>query len=125
MEIRSADGSADVYLLMAARAVARRYGIELEDGLKIADDTYVDVNIHNAENAAVLERLAQLPVNCAQSAGELQKVRDIFEANGVFDKATIDGVIARLQSYDQAEADEAMNDDAKMQQLVTRYFHCG
>ena len=125
VEIRSADGSADVYLLMASLAVALRYGIELEDGLKIADDTYVDVNIHNAENAAVLERLAQLPVNCAQSAGELQKVRDIFEANGVFDKATIDGVIARLQSYDQAEADEAMNDDAKMQQLVTRYFHCG
>lgn len=125
VEIRSADGSADVYMLMASLAVALRYGIELEDGLKIAADTYVDVNIHNAENAAVLSRLAQLPVNCAESADELEKVRDIFEARGVFDPAAIDGVLKRLRSFDQKEADEAMHDDARMQDLVNRYFHCG
>lgn len=125
VEIRSADGSADVYLLMASLAVALRYGIELEDGLKIADDTYVDVNIHNAENAAVLDRLAQLPVNCAASADELEKVRDIFQAHGVFDASTIDGMLAKLRSYDEKEAHEAMHDDVKMQDLVNRYFHCG
>lgn len=125
VEIRSGDGSADIYMLMASLAVALRYGYELEDGLKVADDTYVDVNIHNAENAAVLERLEQLPVNCAESAKCLAKVRHIFEDHGVFDRATIDGIIAKLESYDQAEADKAMHDDVKMQDMVNRYFHCG
>ncbi len=125
VEIRSADGSADVYMLMASLAVALRYGIELENGLEIAEKTYVDVNIHNAENATILERLAQLPVNCSQSADELEKVRRIFEAHGVFDPAAIDGVIAGLRSFDQNEADQAMHDDARMQDLVNRYFHCG
>ncbi len=125
VEIRSADGSADVYMLMASLAVALRYGYELEDGLKVAQDTYVDVNIHNAENAAILQRLAQLPTNCAESADELEKARDIFEARGVFDPAAIDGVIKSLRSFDQAEADAAKTDDAIMQELVNRYFHCG
>lgn len=125
VEIRSADGSADVYLLMASLAVALRYGIELEDGLQVAADTYVDVNIHNTENAAILSRLAQLPVSCADSAGELEKVRHIFEARGVFDPAAIDGVIAGLRSFDQTEADAALSDPALMQTLVTRYLHCG
>lgn len=125
VEIRSADASADVYMLMASLAVALRYGCELEDGLKIAEDTYVDVNIHNAENAAILERLAQLPTNCAESADELEKTRHIFEDYGVFDPAAIDGVIKSLRSFDQAEADAAKNDDKLMQTLVARYFHCG
>lgn len=125
VEIRSADGSADVYLLMASLAVALRYGYELEDGLKVAADTYVDVNIHNAENAAILERLEQLPVNCGESAKCLEKVRSIFEDRGVFDAAMINGIIAKLEAYDQNEADEAMHDEVKMQRLVTRYFHCG
>jgi glutamine synthetase len=125
VEIRSADGSADIYLLMASLAVALRYGIELEDGLKVAADTYVDVNIHNAENAAILERLAQLPVNCAQSADCLDKARCVFEAQGIFDSAMIDDQIKKLKSYDQAEADAAMHNDVKMQKIVNRYFHCG
>ncbi len=124
VEIRSADGSADIYQLMAALAVALRYGFELEDGLKVAADTYVDVNIHNAENAAILDRLEQLPVNCGESAKCLAKVRDIFESHGVFNPAMIDGIIKRLESYDQSEADAAMKDDVKMQEMVNRYFHC-
>lgn len=125
VEIRSADGSADIYMLMASLAVALRYGYELEDGLKIADETYVDVNIHNKENASVLERLQQLPVNCADSADRLEKARKTFEDRGVFDPAMIDGLLKRLRSYDQKEAEEAMHDDVKMQKLVNRYFHCG
>ena len=125
VEIRSADGSADIYLLMASLAVALRYGYELEDGLQVAADTYVDVNIHNAENAKVLERLEQLPVNCAESAKCLESARKVFEDRGVFDAAMIDGIIARLSNFDQAEADAAMHDTEKMLALVNRYLHCG
>lgn len=124
VEIRSADGSADIYMLMASLAVALRYGFELEDGLKVAEDTYVDVNIHNAENAHILERLSQLPTNCAESADCLETARGIFEDRQVFDPATIDGVIAGLRKFDPKEEEEALHDSAKMLEMVKKYFHC-
>ncbi len=123
-EIRSADGSADIYLLIASLAVALRHGLELENGLELAQRTYVDVNIHRSENAAILEKLAQLPVNCAASADCLDQVRGIFEDRGVFSPGLIDGLMARLRSYDQAEADAALADPELMLKLVQRYIHC-
>lgn len=125
VEIRSADGSADIYLLMASLAVALRYGYELEDGLQVAADTYVDVNIHNAENAHILDRLACLPVNCHESALCLEKARDIFQARGVFATDMIDGTIAKLNSYDSDVAEKAKSDPVLMLELVNKYFHCG
>jgi len=125
VEIRSADGSADIYLLIASLAVAMRYGLEHPEGEKIAERTYVDVNIHREENAAVLKTLAQLPVNCAASADELEKVRAIFEDRHVFSAGLIDGIIRNLRSFDQAEAEAAKNDTELMLKLVHRYIHCG
>ena len=61
VEIRSADGSADIYLLLAGLAVAARHGFEMPDALKVADDTYVSVNIHDEANADRVARLQQLP----------------------------------------------------------------
>ncbi len=125
VEIRSADGSADIYQLIAGLAVALRYGFEIENALEVAQKTYVDVNIHNAKNADRLKTLAQLPVNCAASAQALQNLRDIFEKHGVFSPGMIDGIISRLRAYDQNEADRAKSDSELMRSLVTRYFHCG
>ncbi len=125
VEIRSADGSADIYQLIAGLAVALRYGFELENALEIAKKTYVDVNIHNAENADRVKELAQLPTTCAESADELEKARKIFESMGVFSPGMIDGIIAKLRSYDQAEAEAAKADSTLMRDLVNRYFHCG
>lgn len=124
-EMRSADGSANVYELLAALAVAARYGFELDNALEIADRTYVDVNIHSAEHADRLAALDSLPVDCAQSADCLAAVRHVFEGGGVFSPGMIDGIMARLRSYDPAEAHAALKDEALMQKLVTRYFHCG
>lgn len=125
VEIRSADGSADIYQLIAGLAVAVRYGFEVENALEIAKKTYVDVNIHSAENADKVKDLAQLPVSCAASADALQQLRHIFEEAGVFSPGMIDGIISKLRSYDQKEADEAKNDPALMHKLVKRYLHCG
>lgn len=124
VEIRSADGSADVYQLLAGLAVALRYGFELENALEIADKTYVDVNIHAAENAGRLATLDSLPVDCAGSADALEAVRDIFEAEGVFSKGMIDGILKQLRSFDKAECEAAKNDTVKMQRMVERFFHC-
>ena len=125
IEIRSADCSADVYTLIAALAVAVRKGFEMEEALDVAKRTYVDVNIHRAENAKVLENLAKLPVNCGESADRLEEVRDVFEANGVFSTEMIDGIVKKLRSYDQKEADAAMHDEAIMEKMVRRFFQCG
>ena len=55
-EMRSPDGSADVYQLLAGLCVGCRYGFELPNALEIAEQTYVDVNIHDAANADKLSR---------------------------------------------------------------------
>ncbi len=44
--MRSPDGSADLYQLLAGLAVACRHGFEIENALDIAEKTYVNVNIH-------------------------------------------------------------------------------
>lgn len=124
VEIRSADGTADIYQLLAGLAVALRYGFELENALEIARDTYVDVNIHAEENAGRLATLDSLPVDCAGSADALEAVRGIFEDKGVFSKGMIDGILNKLRSYDPAEAAGAKADPAKMQRMVEKYFHC-
>lgn len=125
VEIRSADCSADIYLLIAGLAVAARYGFEHKESLEIARKTYVDVNIHDSKNAERIKDLDSLPYSCEASAERLYDDRDIFEAKGVFAPALIDGMIAKLKSYDQAEAEAAKNDPAKMLELVRRYFYCG
>lgn len=125
VEIRSADCSADVYTLIASLAVAVRLGFEMENALEIADRTYVDVNIHRAENAAILERLAQLPADCNASAQQLKKDRAFYEAKNVFDPAMIDGQIARLEAFDSELSAHAKECPAIMADLVKEYFYCG
>lgn len=126
VEMRSPDGSADLYQLIAGLAVACRYGFELDNALDIAERTYVNVNIHKAENAAKLAELAQLPDSCAASADCLERQREIFERRGVFSPAMIDGVLKSLRSYD----DRTLRQDTEgkpeeMLALVHRYFNCG
>ena len=50
VEYRGADGTADIYLLMAGLAVAARHGLEMKDALEYADRTYVDVNIFKEDH---------------------------------------------------------------------------
>ena len=126
VEMRSPDGSADVYELIAGLAVACRYGFELENALEIAERTYVNVNIHLKENEDKLKGLAQLPDSCDASADCLERQRAIFESRGVFSPAMIDGVIKSLRSFnDRTLREDIGNDRDKMLELVHRYFHCG
>ena len=126
VEMRSPDGSADVYELIAGLAVACRYGFELDNALEIAERTYVNVNIHKKENADKLKDLAQLPDSCAASADCLEKQRAIFEARGVFSPAMIDGILKLLRSYNDRTLREDIGDDREqMLTLVRKYFHCG
>ena len=126
VEMRSPDGSADVYELIAGLVVACRYGFELENALEIAEKTYVNVNIHKKENAAKLNDLAQLPDSCAASADCLERQRAIFESRGVFSPAMIDGILKALRAFDDRTLREDIgNDRERMLELVHRFFHCG
>ncbi|MBQ5710206.1 MAG: glutamine synthetase [Alistipes sp.] len=126
VEMRSPDGSADVYELIAGLAVACRYGFEMENALETAERTYVNVNIHLKENEDKLNGLAQLPDSCAASADCLERQRAVFESRGVFSPAMIDGIIKSLRSFnDRTLREDIGSDRDKMLELVHRYFHCG
>ena len=126
VEMRSPDGSADIYQLIAGLAVACRHGFELENALEIAERTYVNVNIHQKENEDKLKNLAQLPDSCVASADCLERQRAIFEKHNVFSPAMIDGIIKRLRSYnDSTLRQEIDGNQEEMLKLVKRYFHCG
>ncbi len=126
VEMRSPDGSADLYQLLSALAVACRHGFEQEDALAIAERTYVNVNIHQKENADKLAQLEQLPDNCCASADCLERQRAVYEQYGVFSPAMIDGIIAKLRAYnDQTLRADLEGKPEEMLALVKKYFHCG
>lgn len=127
-EMRSPDCSANVYELMAALCVGARLGFEMDEkeALKIADKTYVDVNIHAKENAGRLARLATLPTCCVESAEALEKQRSIYESCNVFAPMMIDSTIRQLKDFDDKNlAARLQTDPVELQALVGRYFYCG
>ncbi len=125
VEIRSADGSANVYLLIAALAVACRHGWEMENPLEVAQQTYVDVDIHRAENAARVASLKHLPTSCIESAKALETERSVYELHNVFSPEVIEHSIATLRAFDDADiATKAKSDQALMSKLVAEYLHC-
>lgn len=126
VEMRSPDGSADLYQLLAGLCVACRHGFEMAGALQVAERNYVDVNIHAAEHADRLATLAQLPDSCVASADCLERQRRVFEEHGVFSPAMIDGIVAQLRAFDDAtlRRDVEGNAEATMR-LVRQYFHCG
>ena len=126
VELRSPDGSADIYLLLAGMTVAARHGFEMKNALDIAKQTYVDINIFNEEHKEKQNSLANLPQSCVESAENLQKHKNIYLDKGVFTKAILNQLITQLQAFnDKNLRQEIENDNDKIMDLVTRYFHCG
>ena len=126
VEMRSPDGSADLYQLLSGLCVACRHGFEMKDALEVAERTYVNVNIHDAQNADRLAQLAQLPDSCSASADCLEQLRSVFEEQGVFSPAMIDGIIAQLRSYNDRTLRQDIHENPKeIMRLVRQYFHCG
>ena len=126
VEMRSPDGSANIYLLLAGLAVACKYGFELSNALEIAEKTYVNVNIHKAENQNILDSLSVLPDSCAASADCLEKDRAIYEKDGIFAPSMIDGILSTLRSFDDRTLRADLgNDTRKILDLVMTHFHCG
>lgn len=125
VEMRSPDGSANIYLLLAGLAVASRHGFEMDDALDIAAKTYVDVDIHREENRGRLAQLGHLPGSCAESADCLRSQRAVYETYNVFNADMIDGLLKGLESYnDRTLREELEGNPGRMQELVNRFFYC-
>jgi glutamine synthetase len=96
-EYRGPDPSANSHLLLAALAVAVQYGLA---NPKKAAETAANLN---ADSATMKRRQFEtLPLSCSEAAESLRKVRGVFEAGDVFPRRVIDGVIGKLESYEDS-----------------------
>lgn len=126
VELRSPDGSADVYLLLSSIAVAARHGLEMKNALSYAEKTYVDVNIFEDENKSRLDQLNHLPSSCWESADALEKQKQIYLEYNIFPAGTLNGIIAYHKKFnDQNLRDELKDKPEELLKLVERFFHCG
>lgn len=125
VELRSADCSANIYQLLAAMIVAAKEGILMENSLKRAEELYVSVNIHSEENQSRLKALSSLPDSCSLSADALNKDREVYEKEGIFNPAMIDGIIRSLKGFhDRTLREDLANDRRGLLELVEKYWNC-
>ena len=123
VELRSADGSANIYQLLAGIAIAARHGLESADSLKLAEKLYVSLDVGKHQEGL---NLPQLPASCVEAGEQLLKDRAFYEENGIFPPSLIDGIAQTLQAYDDKDLSERMfGDGDKLKELVDMYLHCG
>ncbi|NOX87330.1 MAG: glutamine synthetase [Chlorobi bacterium] len=126
VEFRCPDGSADIYLLLAGLTVAARYGFEMKDALKVAEKTYVDVNIFDPEYKEKQDALAKLPASCVESAEQLMKQKGLYTKHDVFPERVLNSLAELLKSHnDKGLIARIQDDDEKVMELVDRFFYCG
>ena len=125
-EMRSPDGSANIYMIIAGLAVAARHGLEMENGVKYAEDRYVGVNIFEEENKEKAKHYKQLPDSCHASADCLEAQRAIYEQYGVFGKEIIESTMRMLRAYNDGDLRQRVaKQPDELIKLVERYMHCG
>ncbi|ALO16172.1 glutamine synthetase family protein [Salinivirga cyanobacteriivorans] len=124
VELRSGDGSADLYHFVAGIIVAAQHGLEMENGLKVAEELYMDVNIFDEEHKDKLEQLKGLPTSCYESADKLEATRALFEANGIFPAGVIDRFVDHLKAYEDKDLSERLyGKSEEIAKLVDNYIH--
>jgi len=122
VELRSPDGSANIYLLLAGMTVAARHGLENDKSLKIAKKLYVKEDVNKNKDLV----LPQLPASCHEAADVLLEKRVIYEQYGVFPAGMIDGLARELKGYNDFNLSEKVyGDGASLQKIVDEFFHCG
>jgi len=111
IELRSPDGSAHIYLLMAGIALAADWAFRTDESLfqhtrplELAEQYYVRGNIFSEPE--ILRKLPSLPGSCVESSRCLLAKRHLYERDGVFPPCVIDYVASLLA----AEDDEFINE---------------
>jgi len=120
-EFRAPDSSANTYLLLAGIAVATEYGLRNpEKAMKIAENLNIEKKLKMSSEYKVL------PLSCSESAKSLKRDRNYYEADGVFPKRVIEGIIGKLESYKDSELWKELADKPKkIDELLLKYLHSG
>lgn len=125
VELRSPDGSADIYYLFAGVLVAAQHGLQKKDSLEFAQESFVDVNIFDDDQKEKLAGLNQLPKSCYESAECLEQNRHYFEKNNIFPAGTLDLVIKQLRSFKDLNLSENLyGKTEQIKELVEKYINC-
>jgi len=120
-EYRAPDASANIYLLLAGIAVAVEYGLK---NPKEATKTAEDLHIENVVKKAKEYKL--LPQSCSEAAQNLERDRNYYEADGVFPRRVIDGIISKLESYkDKGLWKRLADKPEEIDELLWKYLHSG
>jgi glutamine synthetase len=125
VELRSGDGSADIYNYLAGIVLAAKHGLSMENGLELAEKLYVNVNIFDDAHKERLEQLDALPISCYESALELEKKKDYFVRDGIFPEGVIDNAVKELKAFDDKDLSERLyGKHDEIAKLVNQYLHC-
>ncbi|MCJ7820229.1 MAG: glutamine synthetase family protein [Bacteroidales bacterium] len=126
VELRSPDGSADIYMLMAGIVVAIQHGLEMPGALEMADRLYVNYNLFKDKGKKDNKMFESLPASCWDSAEALLKLRDHFEKDGIFPAGVIDNVARKLKSFnDRSLSEDIYGNNEAIAKLVKEFLHCG
>ncbi len=125
IEIRSPDGSADMYLLMAGLVIAVQRGLEMENAIDKARELYVSCNLFKENGKANGKEYEKLPDSCWASAEALLQYRSYFEKDDIFPAGVINSIVSRLKSFnDQHLRNELEGNTGALLTLVRQYIHC-
>jgi len=119
-EYRAPDAFANPYLLSAGLATAVDYGLSnSEEALKIAEDLHVN-------GRGRRRRLETLPLSCSESADNLERDRQLYEADQVFPKKLTDKTIELLKSHkDRNLWQKLTNKPDEVKKVLKQYRHLG
>jgi glutamine synthetase len=125
VELRSPDGSADIYKLFAGLVVATEHGLEMGNALEKAEELYVDYNIFQSQNKTGKKNLESLPASCWESAECLLSQRQYFEKDGIFPPGVIENVVSKLKAFeDKGLSEKLFNKNEEIGALVMKFLHC-
>lgn len=124
IELRSPDGTADVYMLLAGIVISAAQGFIMPNALDIAEKLYVNVNIHKEDCRDKAKDLGHLPSSCVESAQALENKRSTFETNSIFPSGTIDQIIKSLKAFDDSQLrEQLLKSPDLLNELVNKNMH--
>lgn len=120
VELRSPDGSAHIYNLLAGIAAAVLHGLQWEGSLEYTEKHYLKAGSNDRET------FEQLPESCFDCASALEADRDVYEKPGIFSAFVLNGIAEDLRKFgDQNLSERLFGDGEQLKKLVEEHLHCG
>ena len=120
VELRSPDGSAHIYNLLAGIAAAVFDGLHWDGCLEYVEKQYLEENNKNKES------FKQLPESCFNCSEALLNEREVYEKNGIFTPFVLEGIAEDLRSFgDENLSEKLFGSGDQLKKLVEEHLHCG